>query len=436
MYLGRRRAAFAFAIPALVLVPLLAWQARDGMDVFFARLLLVPSAAGTLVLGTVVLAFWRLASMTWAFADARGAPRSLSVRRGGPAWYQRPRRTNVVFAALVASVIGMHSVVAWTGLAFLDGFSRVYVAEGPRSTPEPGSTPNNLGSLPTPYSTPEPNGRINVLLIGADSGLGYDHSLTDTLILVTVDPVAKTVDMMSLPRDIARFSLYSGGTYAGKINSLASYAAARPGQFPEGGFGTLTREVGYLLGAPVHYYAYVDLAGFKAVVDAVGGVDIVNQKQISDPGYGFPDGAHGFFMTPGPHHLDGRRALAYARSRNGPGDNDFTRARRQQELLLSLKVAFLKPTNLANLPTILNALANTIQTDYPADGLPDLLLLAKQIPEASVTHLVLGPPYARRPTASTGTYELLIDESKFAALSIRIFGSDSRYASPSPSSSP
>ncbi|MEO8469363.1 MAG: LCP family protein, partial [Chloroflexota bacterium] len=257
-----------------------------------------------------------------------------------------------------------------------------------------------------------------------------------SLSFTPIAPVAKTVDMMSLPRDIARFSLYTGGTYAGKINSFASYAAARPAQFPEGGFGTLTREVGYLLGAPVHYYAYVDLAGFQAVVDAVGGVDIVNQKQISDPGYGFPDGAHGFFMTPGAHHVDGRRALAYARSRNGPGDNDFTRSRRQQELLISLKAAFLKPANLTNLPAILDALAHTVQTDYPADRLPDLLLLAKQIPEANVTHLVLGPPYARRPTASTGTYELLIDERKFEAVSIRIFGSDSRFASQSPSPSP
>lgn len=434
VYLRRMRTAAVFALPALVLLLIVLWQARDGADILAARLLLVPVAAFFVVLMTVLLAGWRLAAMGSAMLDERVSTYPPGRRPRHAAWYHQPRRTAVTFIVLAALVFGMHGLVAWTGLAFLQGFAQVYVS-GPQASVGPGATDGDLGALPTPDTTPEPNGRINVLLVGADSGLGYNHSLTDTLMLVSVDPVAKTVDMLSLPRDIARFPLYGGGTFSGKINSLASYAEAHRSEFPDGGFGTLTREVGYLLGTSVHYYAYVDLSGFQAVIDAVGGVDIVNPKQISDPGYGFPDGTHGFFLAAGPHHLTSKLALAYVRSRNGPGDNDFTRARRQQGLLTALKSQLIRPENLANLPAILAALANAVQTSYPADGVPDLLLLAKQIPESGVTGYVLGPPYARQPAVSTGTYQLIIDEARFAALSIRLFGSESRYASPSPSPS-
>ena len=428
------RPAAVFAVPALVLFLIVLWQARDGTDILAARFLLVPIAAFFLVLMTVFLAGWRLAAMASTMFDERVSTYPSGRRPRNVAWYHQPRRTAVTFLVLAAIVVGTHGLVAWTGLAFLQGFSQVYVS-GPQASAEPGATGGDLGVLPTPDTTPKPNGRINVLLVGADSGLGYNHALTDTLMLVSVDPVGKTVDMLSLPRDIAQFPLFNGGTFPGKINSLATYAEAHRSEFPDGGFGTLTREVGYLLGTSVHYYAYVDLAGFQAVIDAVGGVDIVNPKQISDPGYGFPDGTHGFSLSAGPHHLNSKLALAYVRSRNGPGDNDFTRARRQQGLLTALKAQLTRPENLANLPAILAALANAVQTTYPADGVPDLLLLAKQIPESGVTGYVLGPPYAKQPAVSTGTYQLIIDESKFAALSIRLFGSESRYASPSSSPS-
>src|SRR5665811_529088 len=87
----------------------------------------------------------------------------------------------------------------------------------------------------------------NILLLGADSGMGYDHALTDSQILVSIDPKTKTVVMASLPRDVAQFPMYNGGTFQGKINSLMSTALADKAHYPDGGLGTLAHEIGYLL---------------------------------------------------------------------------------------------------------------------------------------------------------------------------------------------
>jgi LCP family protein required for cell wall assembly len=341
------------------------------------------------------------------------------------------RRTDALFVVLALIVIATHGLVAWTGLAFLDASSQIFVTGGiTPPTKVDGQPP------PTPYVSPVPGGRINVLLIGSDAGLGYTHSLTDSMIVVSVDPALRTVAMISFPRDIAQFPMYGGGMFSGKLNSIVEYATAHPDQMPDGGLGTLTREIGFLLGIPIHYYAYVNLAGFKNVVDLAGGVVVDNLRAISDPGYQFPEGAVGFFLSAGTHHLDGRLALAYVRSRNGVGDNDFTRARRQQQVLIALRDRLTDPALLTKLPDLLKALALTVQTDFPAGGLPDLLQLAPTIPSASIVHYVLGPPFAVTPSPPTGTYILLIDRQKVAALSIRLFGAESAYSSPPASQAP
>lgn len=428
LYLGRRRTALLYAVPAIVLALLLLWEARDGPELLLARVFIVPTATALLVTLTVLLAIWRLASMTATIHAGPWRAARTSAPSVTPAVHPR-RGTLALFVVLALVVIITHGLVAWAGLEFLDASSQIFVTDGggQGAAVLPGSSPAG-DQLPTPYASPAPGGRINVLLIGSDSGLGYNHSLTDSMIVVSVDPATKSVDMLSFPRDIAEFPLYSGGTFSGKLNSLMTFAAAHPAQMPDGGLGTLTREIGFLLGIPIHYYAYVNLAQFKSVVDLAGGVNVDNPRAIVDPGYQFPDGATGFFLSAGPHHLDGRLALAYVRSRNGVGDNDFTRARRQQQVLIALRDRLTDPGLLPRLPDLLQAMARTVQTDFPADGVPDLLQLAPTIPTSNVAQFVLGPPYATTPTPPGGTYMLLINRQKFAALSIRLFGSESAYA--------
>ena len=176
--------------------------------------------------------------------------------------------------------------------------------------------------------------------MGIDSSKTRAHSLTDTLLVVSVDPETRTGAMVSIPRDVGQLPLYAGGTYTGKINSLLSYARRNPKQFPDGATTTLVKEVGHLVGVPVNYYAAVNLDGFVKLVDLVGGVTVDNPRAIDDPRYGgWTDGRPvGFKLAQGQfQNLDAQEALAFVRSRYGAGDSDFSRARRQQLLLLALQ---------------------------------------------------------------------------------------------------
>ena len=432
-YTGRWRLGLLFAVPIAVLLTIVLWSMRDGLDVFAARLL-VPSFATLLLVGIVLALALRLASMAQAYQATEvpdGAGR---------------RRTLRWTALLAALVVAVHGYFAYNLLAFLNAGSAIYGTTGnggalPFDSPSPGSS-GGL-ALPSPQDTPaSPSSRINVLLVGADSGMGYDHSLTDTLIVVSVDPVAKTVAMLSLPRDTAQVPMYNGGTYSGKINSLMTDAQQNPRQYPDGPLETLKKEVGYLIGIKIHYVAFINLAGFQKLVDAVGGVDVNVLKPISDPTYEFPDwqitGKRGFYMTTGMHHFNGRIALAFVRSRMGVGDNDFARAARQQQILVAIRQKLTSPAMLTQLPDVLSALAGSIRTDMPPDQVPDLVALSKTIPDSGIVRYVLGPPYSVHPpdNLTGGVYILKLDMTRIKKLSIKLFGSDSRYYTPPPSPSP
>lgn len=428
-YAGRRREAAIFAIPvAAIALVVLVWIA-EGVERAVIDLL-VPGVAIAFVLVVVADGIWRLSSMLHA----------AQLPKGREAVRQRP--TNAIVAGLGVVVLVTHVWAAAVGWSLYEASARVFPPVVVAPTPGPSATPGPTRSddfQATPQATPESeSARINLLLTGIDSSPTREHSLTDTLIAVSVDPLTGETAMVSFPRDIARFTMSDGRLFTGKINSLMTYANQRPDQYPDGGLPTLIRELGYLLGVPIHYYAAVDLAGFARLVDAVGGVDVDNPKAINDPSYGgWTDGRIGFRLSAGPHHLDGETALAYARSRRGAGDNDFTRARRQQQLLVALRARLTDPTLLPSLPSIIDAGSRVVRTNFPQDRLDEMLTVAQSIErDEGITRIVLGPPYARNPPAGTpGGYQLVLDMDRLAKLSIELFGADSRYAAPSPSPS-
>ncbi len=414
-YLRQPRQAILLALPPLaVFVPLLLTvpQGAEGLIGY----LVVPRNAMVLTAAVTVSLVCRLVSM------------ALVVRHLGPRVTTQHRAMLVV---LLTVVTASHLIAGYLSIGLFGVTSRVFSGSIPTVvTPSQSGSPDpGVGTLPSVPPAPPPDQRFSILLIGSDSGTGYAHSLTDTMMVVSVDPATNDVVMVSLPRDIARFEMYDGSVYNGKLNSLMSQAERDKKKYPEGGAGTLAHEIGYLIGIPVQYIAYVDIAGFEKSIEAVGGVDVEVTRAINDNWYKFPNGKRGFHLSVGKHHLDGQQAVAYVRSRYGTGDSDFSRARRQQELLLALRTKLLSPSSLPNIPRVLDEVSRFVTTNYPPEEIGKVIDLAKGIDEDSIKRAVLGPPYAIRPPGG-GEYVLVPDMDRIARWSKNAFGSDSRYASP------
>ena len=257
----------------------------------------------------------------------------------------------MVVLLLGLAVVIPHGIASYYAWSFFDAGTQIFQADAQAPATSPGPL-SSADAIPGASASPSDNGtfvvpptalpsptaeRVTFLLTGVDSGHDRAHALTDTMLVASVDRQTKQAVMLSIPRDISNFPLYSGGRFRGKINSLMSCRGNDPKRFPDGPVLTLTREIGYLIGVPINYYAAINLDGFQKMVDLVGGVDIDNPKWINDPLYDWFDGTSGFKLSPGHHHLDGRKALAYVRSRQGAGDSDFTRAARQQQVLVALR---------------------------------------------------------------------------------------------------
>ncbi len=434
-YAGSHRSAVIFALPVVAVAAVVAVQALGGTTNIVVGLF-TPSTALTILILIGLLGLWRLISMGDALT---GAERDRSWRRPKPLG---------TFFGLALVVLVVHGVAASWAYSFYDAGTHIFVAqEGPDVSVQPSPSSPTAGYVATPAATPETReSRINFLLTGIDSSETRNHALTDTLLVVSVDPETGNVAMVSFPRDIARFPLSNGKTFVGKINGLMTYANNHKKEFPDGGLPTLVNELGFLLGIPIHYYAAVDLEGFSKMIDRVGGVTIDNPRAINDPSYGgWTDGRVGFRLSKGKHKLNGQTALAYVRSRRGVGDSDFSRARRQQQLLIALEQKLTDPAMLPKLPDILNDAKDTLVTNFPPDRLGDMLEIAQRVDDENITRKVLNSITSRPPLSTTGgVYILKLDMKKMAKLSVDLFGEDSRYyeppaattGSPSPSAAP
>jgi len=435
LYAGRRGLALLLGLPVVVIAGFFLLQAIANVAVLGSRMF-VPAFALSVLALAIIVGVWRLAAIVQAFGSV------------GTAATRRRPAARAVLAVLLLLVVGSHALLGYYSWAFVDASNRIFVGgAAPQPSVLPGQTPNpsatsgpefGYGSAINP---PTISSRVTILLTGIDSYRTRSEALNDTLLVVSYDPVAKTAALLSVPRDTSDFTLYFGGVFQGKINSLMTWVYAHPKSSPNSPVDTLTKEIGYLLGIPVNFYAAIDLANFEKMIDVVGGVDVNNPKVINDPLYDWLDGsALGFQLSPGPHHLNGRLALAYVRSRQGVGDSDYTRAARQQEVLVSLAKKMASPAGITKLPALLNAAANAIKTDLPADQVPVMVQLASGFNPNSITRIVLGPPYNYHPNSATtgGVWTSRLLMNKVAALSVKLFGTDSAYyhppaASPSPS---
>ncbi len=443
--LGQRVAALFYAIPPLLILAALLSLASGGLEGLAGRLF-DPPIALTIVGGIILLALWRLLSMGHAWTVARGRERGHEQRTNAESGRHPGRLATVL--ALGILVIVIHAVPASLVAKFYQAGSAIFQPEGgvaapppptapsispvPGSTADPAATPGPAAtpSLATPIPTIPPDvtddGLVNVLFVGTDSlpGRPADHRLADSITLASFDRVDGTIDMVSVPRNVSRFPQYWGGSHEGKINTLLSAAQADPAGYPDGPMETFVAQISYLVGVDIDYYATVDIQGFQSLIDAVGGIDVEVTEPIADPA--FP-----LYLDVGRHHLDGRTAMMYVRSRKGPGGSNEQRSLRQQQVLLELRRKLSDPAMLPRLPEVLDAMAGTVRTNLPAGRLGETLRLAQEASDAQITQVFLGPEtYARDlpPTKTDLENAVELRMEAVAAYSLEIWGDASYYS--------
>jgi LCP family protein required for cell wall assembly len=226
---------------------------------------------------------------------------------------------------------------------------------------EPTPTP----APPTPTALPEWSGRdpINILLLGVDTRVGdAGPPRSDTIIVVRVDPVAKRVDMLSIPRDLL---VEIPGYYATKINAAYPFGELDE-SIPGGGPTLVAQTIEYNFGIPINYFAEVDIAGMEKVVDTICGVIIDVPGVVKDDQYPTDDNGYTrVHFRPGLQLMDGVMAVRYARTRHDGGD--FSRQTRQQQVLIAIRERALATGLITNLPDIISDLGDSVRTDLLGD---------------------------------------------------------------------
>ena len=215
-----------------------------------------------------------------------------------------------------------------------------------------------------------PPPRLNILLLGIDARPGEGVvTRTDTIILATVDPGQPYVGMLSIPRDLY---VNIPGYGPQRINAAHVFAERdNPGTGPQKAMETVAQN----FGVPVHRYLRVNFEGFVAIVDAAGGVTVDNEQHFIDYDYPTPDyGTMVIEFQAGRQHLDGERALQYARSRHASNDSD--RSRRQQQVIRGLIRQMAWPMNWWRLPAVAQAYIQNVDTNLT---LVDVVALAPAV---------------------------------------------------------
>jgi polyisoprenyl-teichoic acid--peptidoglycan teichoic acid transferase len=264
-----------------------------------------------------------------------------------------------------------------------------------RKTVPPTLTPEPPGPEDEQYPAWDGGSRINILFVGlraddpTEAGCPF---CTDTLILVTVDPMTKTAGMLSIPRDM--WVNIPGFGYS-RINT--AWTLGRRSKLPGGGPAQAMKTVSHFIGVPVDYYVQVDFDTFVDIINLIDGVDVYNDETIVlDPmahGKDFPKVK---LTCCGMRHLNGRVALAYARCRHleqGCKDGDIGRAKRQQKVIFAIRDKVLSPENfpklLAQAPQLYNIFSAGIHTNMSLEDAIKLAVLVRDIPTENIRNGVI-----------------------------------------------
>ncbi len=315
---------------------------------------------------------------------------------------ERPKqivRKHLTWRGLVLRASGMVVLLAILtgGFLFWKGYTQVHKVFRGTST---------VAALSTKPVDPdllkgEGDGRINILLLGI-GGAGHDGpDLTDTMVVLSVDPVNNTAAFLSIPRDLwvkmpvnyfganqKINAAYESGKYSylGKLDQSSANAAA-----VEAGFASTDQVVSQVLGITINYHVLVNFQAFRQAIDTVGGVDINVSSQLYDPTMAWENNWNPVLAPAGEQTMNGTKALLYARSRET--SSDFARTERQRQIMLALKDKVLTAGTLsdpAKITQLLSAFGNNVFSDMSVQGAERFVGIMKNIDDSKIASIGLA----------------------------------------------
>jgi len=298
-------------------------------------------------------------------------------------------------------------VIAWelTGLPGITIRESIPPSQGPGEViVQDATTPLQPSDGPPP---PEWDGaeRVSMLVMGLDYRdwtAGEGPPRTDTMILLTFDPLTQTGGMLSIPRDL--WVNIPGFNY-GRINT--AYQLGEAYQLPGGGPQLAVDTVEELLGVPVDFYAQVDFGAFVRFIDEIYGVKVDVPERIKLDPLGDDNTK---WLKPGTHNLPGELALAYVRARKTEG-GDFDRSERQQQVVMAIRRQIMRPKMwpdlLAKAPILYNELSSGVNTNMNLDQAIRLGWMATHIPEENIKRGAIGSDQITFATSPDGGQEVL-----------------------------
>lgn len=231
------------------------------------------------------------------------------------------------------------------------------------------------------FSIPLTGRRKNILLLGVDASESpndlWSGTRTDTIILLNIDPRTKSINALSIPRDSKVYLPEEGGIQ--KIN--AAHAI--------GGVDMTVKTVENTLGVKVDKYIMVHDSAVKAIVEALGGVDVYVEKNMR---YHDWSGHLHIDLTKGYHHLSPDEAVGYLRFRHDPM-GDIGRTQRQQWFLRGVLAELKKPETVTKIPEIVSVAKKYIKTDMSMYDLTQFAMFTKNLDMDKIEIAVLpGAP--------------------------------------------
>ncbi|TCC03613.1 LCP family protein [Kribbella soli] len=243
-------------------------------------------------------------------------------------------------------------------------------------------------------------GRYNVLLMGGDSGADRIGTRPDSMTLASIDADTGRTVLIGLPRNLAKVPFPAGTAMAKQfpegfkwnkcaaeclLNAVYTYAADHKNLFPgdaNPGETATMQAIEAVTGLKLNYYVLIDLAGFRDLLNAVGGITLDIGKRVPIGGGSSP--IKGYIEAGKNQHLDGYHALWFARSR--AESSDYERMARQKCVMSAMLNQLSPQTVLTKFQGIASASKQVVKTNIPAGELgtfTDLALDAKKLPVSS-----------------------------------------------------